>query len=89
MDVHIGINQLLPPISALGGLILLYTGPETVMPLASTLAALIGVLLILWRRVVRFMGSAYQYCSKKVSQLSARNKAHGHLKDDPHGDPQV
>ncbi len=31
-------------------LVLLYGGPDTVMPIASALAAVIGVLLMLWKR---------------------------------------
>jgi hypothetical protein len=30
----------------------MYVGPETVLPVASTLAAVIGVILVFWRRVV-------------------------------------
>ena len=30
----------------------LYLGPETILPLASALAAVVGVLLILWRNIV-------------------------------------
>jgi hypothetical protein len=33
-------------------LVLLYGGPDTVMPIASTLAAVVGVLLLLWQRIV-------------------------------------
>ena len=31
----------------------LYLGPETIMPIASILAAILGVLLMFWRLVVR------------------------------------
>lgn len=33
-------------------LVLLYLGPETIMPLASVLAAVLGFLLIFWRWIV-------------------------------------
>lgn len=32
---------------------MLYLGPETIMPLASVLAAIGGAILMFWRRVVR------------------------------------
>jgi len=34
------------------GPIFLYLGPETIMPLASILAAVVGVLLVAWRQVL-------------------------------------
>ena len=36
----------------------LYLGPETAMPLASAIAAVIGVLVMFWRRVVASVRSA-------------------------------
>ncbi len=35
----------------------LYVGPEVLMPVASALAAIAGVLLMFWRRVVEFVRS--------------------------------
>ena len=34
-------------------LMLLYLGPDTVMPLASILAAIIGIVLVFWRRLLK------------------------------------
>lgn len=34
---------------------LFYLGPETIMPLASILAAVVGFLLIFWRAIVNFI----------------------------------
>lgn len=34
---------------------LFYLGPETIMPLASILATILGFLLIFWRAIVRFI----------------------------------
>jgi hypothetical protein len=39
----------------------LYIGPETIMPLASILAAIVGVLLIVWRYVVGFLRKVIRY----------------------------
>lgn len=33
----------------------MYIGPDTLMPLASALAAIVGVLLMFWRRTVAFV----------------------------------
>jgi hypothetical protein len=36
---------------------MLYIGPETLMPLASAIAAVAGVILMFWRRTVAFVRS--------------------------------
>lgn len=38
-------------------LILAYVGPETILPLASILGAIVGVLLMIWHRVIVFAKS--------------------------------
>ena len=48
----VGMVRILPWDSALGLVALLYLGPETLMPVASILAAIIGVVLIFWRFIV-------------------------------------
>jgi len=53
----------------LGAVVLLYLGPETILPLASILAAVVGVLLIFWQYIVRLVCRAFQFCRGKVSQL--------------------
>jgi len=37
-----------------------YLGPETLMPLASLLAAIAGFFLIFWRLIVRLVKAAYR-----------------------------
>ena len=37
-----------------------YLGPETLMPLASLLAAIAGFFLIFWRLIVRLVKTAYR-----------------------------
>jgi hypothetical protein len=39
--------------------ILAYIGPETVLPLASVIGAIVGVLLMIWQRVVSFVSGVY------------------------------
>mgnify|MGYP003429085608 CR=1 FL=1 len=43
------------PINGLG-----YLGPETLMPLASILAAIAGFFLMFWRVIVKFVKKAYR-----------------------------
>lgn len=47
---------------------MLYVGPEVMMPLASVLAAVTGVLLLVWRRLVAWLRTAIH----SVSSLLAR-----------------
>ena len=44
--------------------LLLYLGPETIMPLASILGAIVGFVLIFWRVLVRF----FQKVAKSISR---------------------
>jgi hypothetical protein len=41
----------------------MYLGPETLMPIASALAALGGVLLLFWRRLIGVVRSVIQKVS--------------------------
>ncbi|RPJ87510.1 MAG: hypothetical protein EHM18_00780 [Acidobacteria bacterium] len=50
-------------------LVFLYMGPETMMPLASALAAIIGTLLIFWHRFVGFVRRAYRGLSLKIREM--------------------
>ena len=49
----------------------MYLGPETIMPLASALAAVTGVLLMFWRRVVMIARATAQAVSRTFSRLFA------------------
>ena len=52
-------------------LVLLYAGPDQLLPLASFLGALIGILLIGWQRVVMFARRSFQFLAGKF-QPSAK-----------------
>jgi hypothetical protein len=56
---HINGNQLLP-------IIVLYVGPETILPLTSFLAAAVGVLLMFWRYVVGLIRRAWRFLVRKA-----------------------
>ena len=64
--IPISIAQFLLRDTALSPVGLLYFGPETTLPLASAVAAAIGVLLIFWRYLVGL--------GRKVFRLLFRNK---------------
>ena len=53
-------------------LVLLYGGPDTILPVASTIAAIGGLLLILWNQVIalirRFFHSLRQRAPKGPTQ---------------------
>jgi hypothetical protein len=65
--LHMNPDHVLP-------LFVLYIGPETILPLTSALAAIIGILLMVWHRVLKLVRTTWQFCSKKVSQLFTGNK---------------
>jgi hypothetical protein len=46
----------------------MYLGPETLMPVASALAAVAGVVLMFWRRTVAFVSGLFQ----RVARIFAR-----------------
>jgi hypothetical protein len=46
----------------------MYIGPETLMPLASALAAIAGVILMFWRRVTMFVRAQF----RRVVRIFAR-----------------
>jgi hypothetical protein len=49
----------------------MYIGPEVMMPLASALAAITGVLLMFWRRIVVVARSTAQVVGRTFSRLFA------------------
>ncbi len=53
---------------------LFYTGPETVMPLASAIAAIAGMLLVLWQRVTAWTRAAIEYSRRRWSPTVVRSQ---------------
>ena len=51
----------------------MYIGPETLMPLASILAAITGVLMLFWRRTVGFFKSCGEFVSRTFGRLLGRS----------------
>ena len=47
----------------------MYVGPETLMPLASALAAVVGVLLMFWRKTVAVARTTFRFMARQFSRL--------------------
>ncbi len=45
-----------------------YLGPESIMPIASIIAAVIGFILILWRYILSFLKRSYKYLYHKITR---------------------
>jgi hypothetical protein len=50
----------------------LYTGPESILPIASTLAAIIGMALVMWNRLLGFLARLMAFFRRKVAQSTQR-----------------
>lgn len=46
----------------------MYLGPDTLMPIASAFAAILGAVLIFWRRTVEVVRSTFQALTAKISR---------------------
>jgi hypothetical protein len=51
----------------------MYIGPETLMPLASALAAIAGVLMLFWRRTVDTFKSCIGFVTRSCQRLFPRS----------------
>ena len=60
-----------------GVLILLYLDPGSMMPLGTGLAAIIGILLIFWQRVVRFVRTLLPSSRKSELPSDASSSSDG------------
>lgn len=54
------------------GLLILYIGPETILPLASFFAALVGILLMFWRWLVGIFRRFLRLCSRTTARILGR-----------------
>ena len=48
----------------------MYLGPETLMPLASALAAVAGVLMLFWRKTVDVFKACTSFVSRRLLRRS-------------------
>lgn len=52
--------------SSVASLMLLYVGPDQILPLTSALAAMVGVLLMFWQRLVHWVREAWHRLTLRV-----------------------
>ena len=50
----------------------MYIGPDTLMPVASALAAIAGVVLMFWRRMVGMVRMGVQILAARVARLRGK-----------------
>jgi len=50
-----------------------YVGPETLMPLASALAAIVGVVMLFWRKTVGATRSGRDMASRAITRMRNRS----------------
>ena len=63
----IALIQEIQHLGALALPVLLYIGPDVFLPLTSALAAIAGVLLMFWQRIVGLVGRIFGRSSKRGS----------------------
>jgi len=51
----------------------MYVGPETLMPLASVLAAIAGVAMLFWRKTVAATRAVFGQLTRAFSRLFSRS----------------
>jgi hypothetical protein len=54
--------------------ILAYIGPETMLPLASIVGAIVGVLLMIWQRILSFVSGAYDRLFGKSASVPLQKR---------------
>jgi hypothetical protein len=80
MDMHsliVAVNIIEVPFGQLssGLIVFLYLGPETLLPVASFIAGIIGVLLVFWRYIVSSIRKFVKllFSRKEVEQTDSGN----------------
>jgi hypothetical protein len=54
------------------GKFMMYIGPDTVLPFASAIAAIMGFILMFWRRFVGMVRGAYSAVRRKFSSTESK-----------------
>ena len=75
----VGVAQAFALNSILGSPVLLYFGPETIMPITSVLAAAVGMVLIFWRHIITTLRSTFRkiFIKKQVYTDSSIDRESG------------
>jgi hypothetical protein len=72
----VGVDQFMAAVSPLETIVVLYVGPDQILPLASALGAAVGVLLIVWHRMAALCRRLWQLCSKKAAASGSEPVPH-------------
>ena len=65
--------SLTEPGNFLMSVFVLYIGPETIFPLTSFFAAIVGFLLMFWRWVVGVFRKSMRFCFRTFAHLAGKN----------------
>lgn len=71
-----GAIQSIPEVTTTQDDMILYFGPETMMPLASALAAVTGGILIAWRRLRDFWNAGLDRIRRRPEAVRPRRPPH-------------
>ena len=52
--------------------IILYLGPESMMPIASALAGIVGAILMFWQRIIRWKRKFIRYLKAKTQKSAEK-----------------
>jgi hypothetical protein len=63
----VAVDQFLAAVSPLETMVVLYVGPDQILPMASAIGAAVGVLLIVWHRAAALGRRLWQLCTKKAA----------------------
>ena len=66
-------SAIIPSIPSGGeksAVVLLYLGPDSMLPLASILAAVAGFFLIFWRYITRYVKKFFRWILRKPAEIS-------------------
>ena len=93
--LSVGMDQFLFPTSALSTIIVLYVGPDQLLPVVSALGAAVGILLIGWHYMVALGRRVWQSVTKRSTAagsevaapktIARTDSAIGKRKEDPAG----
>jgi hypothetical protein len=53
---------------SLASIALLYLGPDSIMPIASVIAAILGVILIFWRYILSSIKKGFRFIRRKLNK---------------------
>ena len=65
VTLFIFVDYILRPNSSFGPAVILYVGPDQILPLMSFLGAIIGVVLMFWRYLVNVAGKIWQFFTRR------------------------